>query len=64
LREWRSAEAKRLRVPAFVVMHDRTILAVARKRPGNPRELLGIDGIGAAKAEKFGEAILAICGKQ
>jgi len=61
LREWRAAEAKRLRVPAFVVMHDRTLLAVARKRPANPRELQGIDGIGPAKAEKFGEAILGLC---
>jgi ATP-dependent DNA helicase RecQ len=61
LREWRSAEAKRLRVPAFVVMHDRTLLMVARRRPANSRALLEIDGIGAAKAEKFGEAILGLC---
>ncbi len=61
LREWRAAEAKRLRVPAFVVMHDRTLLAVARKRPANPRQLMEIDGIGPAKAEKFGVAILGLC---
>jgi superfamily II DNA helicase RecQ len=61
LRAWRSAEAKRLRVPAFVVMHDKTLIAVARNRPLNSRALLEIDGIGAAKAEKFGEAILGMC---
>lgn len=63
LREWRAAEAKRLRVPAYVVLHDRTLHAVALARPANPRQLLEIDGIGPAKAEKFGAAILELCGK-
>ena len=62
LREWRAAEAKRLRVPAYVVMHDRTLNALAKARPGNPRQLLEIDGMGPAKVEKFGEAILGLCG--
>jgi ATP-dependent DNA helicase RecQ len=62
LREWRMAEAKRLRVPSFVVLHDRTLREVARVRPGNPNQLLAIDGIGSAKVEKFGAAILALCG--
>ncbi|MFZ0742890.1 MAG: ATP-dependent DNA helicase RecQ [Terracidiphilus sp.] len=63
LREWRAAEAKRLRVPAYVVLHDRTLTEVAHMRPRNPRDLLDIDGIGPAKVEKFGAAILAMCGK-
>ncbi len=62
LREWRATEAKRLRVPAYVVLHDRTLTALAQTRPGNPRELLEIDGMGPAKVEKFGEAILGLCG--
>ena len=61
LREWRAAEAKRLGVPAYVVMHDRTLTAVAQTRPRNPRELLEINGMGPAKVEKFGAAILGIC---
>jgi superfamily II DNA helicase RecQ len=62
LREWRAAEAKRLRVPAYVVMHDRTLLAVAQARPSAANELLQIEGIGPAKVERFGEAILRVCG--
>ncbi len=62
LKEWRTGEAKRLRVPAYCVMHDRTLTAVAYSRPTNPRQLLEIDGIGPAKVEKFGSAILKICG--
>ena len=62
LREWRAAEAKRLRVPAFMVMHERTLNAVAIARPANPRQLLEVDGMGPAKVEKFGAAILQVCG--
>jgi RecQ family ATP-dependent DNA helicase len=62
LKEWRAAEAKKLRVPAYCVLHDRTLYAVAHVRPENPRQLLEIDGIGPAKVEKFGAAILEVCG--
>jgi superfamily II DNA helicase RecQ len=62
LKEWRTGEAKRLRVPSFCILHDRTLTAVALARPTNPRQLLEIDGIGPSKVEKFGPAILEICG--
>jgi superfamily II DNA helicase RecQ len=61
IREWRAAEAKRLKVPAYVVLHDRTLTALAGARPQNPRELLSIDGMGPAKVERFGEDILKLC---
>jgi superfamily II DNA helicase RecQ len=60
---WRSAEAKRLKVPAYVVLHDRTVNVLATVRPRNPKELLGIDGIGPAKVERFGADLLRICGE-
>jgi superfamily II DNA helicase RecQ len=62
IKEWRAGEAKRLRVPAYVVLHDRTVTAIALTRPRNPKQLLEIDGIGPAKVEKFGAAILGLCG--
>ena len=61
LRGWRTAEAKRLGVPAYVVLHDRTLQAVAIARPASPAQLLAIDGVGPAKAERFGNAILRLC---
>jgi superfamily II DNA helicase RecQ len=62
LKEWRAVEAKRLGVPAYVVLHDRTLTALAQSRPTNPKQLLEISGMGPAKAERFGEAILGLCG--
>jgi len=61
LKEWRAAEAKRLGIPAYMVLHDRAVKALAQARPRNPNQLLEIDGIGPGKAERFGEAILDVC---
>jgi superfamily II DNA helicase RecQ len=62
IKEWRAAEAKRLGVPAYLVLHDRTLTAIAQTRPANPKQLLEISGMGPAKAEHFGEALLGLCG--
>jgi superfamily II DNA helicase RecQ len=64
LREWRAAEAKRLGVPVYLVLQNRTLEALAQERPANPRQLLEISGMGPAKVERFGEAILGLCGKR
>ena len=61
LRQWRTDEAKRLRVPPYVVLHDRTLTRIAAVRPVNPNQLLAIDGMGPTKVEKFGAAILELC---
>jgi RecQ family ATP-dependent DNA helicase len=61
LKEWRVAEAKRLGLPAYMVLPDRTLAAVAQTRPANPRQLLEISGMGPAKVERFGAAILELC---
>jgi ATP-dependent DNA helicase RecQ len=63
LREWRAAEAKRLGVPVYLVLQNRTLEALAQERPANPRQLLEINGMGPAKVARFGEAILGLCGK-
>jgi len=63
LKAWRAAEAERLKVPAYVVLHDRTLTALAAARPSTPNQLLAIDGIGAAKVERFGQELLRLCAK-
>jgi len=60
LREWRRAEAARRAVPAFVILHDRTLAAVAVARPATLSALAAIPGIGPAKLEAYGQAILEL----
>jgi RecQ family ATP-dependent DNA helicase len=61
LKQWRSSEAKRLGVPTFLILHEKTLRALAQVRPGTPNQLLAVNGFGPAKVEKFGEAILELC---
>ncbi|HVJ04091.1 MAG TPA: ATP-dependent DNA helicase RecQ [Candidatus Saccharimonadales bacterium] len=44
---------------AFRILHDATLLEVARLRPCSIRELLEIKGIGKIKAEEFGKELIA-----
>ncbi len=59
LRSWRREEAGRRGVPAYVVLHDRTLLAIASVRPRTLSRLGEISGIGPAKLEAYGDALLA-----
>ncbi|MFP5235224.1 MAG: RecQ family ATP-dependent DNA helicase [Acidobacteriota bacterium] len=61
LREWRTEEAKRARIPAFMILHDRTLEAIAQACPATPHALLQVEGVGTVKADRFGTAILSLC---
>ncbi len=60
LRTWRSERAREQGVPAYVILHDRTLLELATRRPCSTAELLDVPGIGQAKAERYGEALLTV----
>jgi DNA helicase-2/ATP-dependent DNA helicase PcrA len=60
LRAWRLAMAQERSVPAYVVFTDVTLVAVAERRPVTEAQLLDIPGIGPAKAELYGAALLAL----
>ncbi len=60
LRAWRMAEAKRKAVPAFRILTDRTLQAIAERRPQTTRELIELPGVGLAIAEKYGAQIFRI----
>ncbi|HEY3626891.1 MAG TPA: ATP-dependent DNA helicase RecQ [Terracidiphilus sp.] len=61
LKGWCAAEAKRLRLPPYFILNDRTLRRVAAVRPRTMNQLLAIDGLGPRKAEQFGEALLELC---
>jgi ATP-dependent DNA helicase RecQ len=58
LRAWRVGVAMERGVPAYVIFHDATLRAVARRRPATRDELGGIVGIGQAKLDAYAEALL------
>ncbi|QIK73285.1 ATP-dependent DNA helicase UvrD2 [Propioniciclava coleopterorum] len=60
LRAWRGEVAARSGLPAFVVLTDATLLAVAERRPGSRAELAAIAGIGARKLASYGDDVLAV----
>ena len=62
LRQWRSEKARASNVPAYVIMHDATIEAIARDHPRTVDDLLEIPGIGERKAARFGAEILKLVG--
>jgi len=47
-------------VPAFVVLQDVSLRAMAQHRPTDVAALLRIPGIGTTKAERYGERFLAV----
>ncbi len=46
LKGWRTTVAKKLGMPPFVVLHDRTLHAIAHARPTTPNQLQEIPGMG------------------
>lgn len=60
LRAWRLAEAKKHGVPAFRILTDRALHAIAAERPESTAELLAIPGVGIKIVEKYGARIFAI----
>ncbi len=60
LKAWRTDEAARRSVPAYVVFTDATLESVATELPADIRALVGIPGIGARKLEAYAVAVLAL----
>ena len=51
-------------VPPYVVFHDSTLRGIAEARPRTLAELSQIQGVGAAKLERYGAAMLAAVAAQ
>ena len=60
LRNWRGEKAREQGVPAYVILHDKTLLELAVQRPQSTTALLQVPGIGLAKAERYGAALIAL----
>jgi superfamily II DNA helicase RecQ len=59
LKRWRRERAQEEGRPAFVVFHDATLSAIAACKPASEAELRAVPGVGPAKIERYGAAVLA-----
>jgi ATP-dependent DNA helicase RecQ len=60
LREWRREEARSQGVPAYVILHDSTLAAIAQRAPRSVESLAEIAGIGQKRLERYGAALIAL----
>ena len=60
LRSWRGEQAKKQRVPAYVVLHNSHLEEISARKPETVHELGAIKGVGLRRAARYGEEILAL----
>jgi len=60
LKAWRTRIAKAQGLPAYVILHDSTLAAIAAQRPCSLDELGAISGIGQAKRARHGLDLLQL----
>jgi DNA topoisomerase-3 len=61
LRAWRLQESKQKRVPAFRVLTNRALVAIAEARPGSTASLRTVAGVGPKLMRVYGERIVEVC---
>ena len=60
LKAWRSQTARAAGMPAYVIVHDTTLAALAEAMPRNERELLAVPGVGPVKVDRYGVDVLRV----
>jgi DNA topoisomerase-3 len=61
LRAWRLQEAKRKGVPAFRVMTNRALVAIAEAHPRSSASLRAVTGVGPTLFSRYGSQLVALC---
>jgi ATP-dependent DNA helicase RecQ len=62
LRAWRREEAARQHLPPYFIFSNDTLAQIARMRPASLADLLGVEGVGQGKLERYGEAVIGVVG--
>ena len=58
--DWRREKYQQDNVPAYIILHQKTLLAIADLAPRTREELLCVKGLGKSKCDKYGDEILDI----
>lgn len=57
---WRRAKARELNVPAYFILHQKVLYAIADLKPATKEELVMVPGFGEIMFNKYGKDILEI----
>jgi ATP-dependent DNA helicase RecQ len=60
LKAWRAEVAREHNLPAYVILHDATLRAIAERQPRSWADLEGLPGLGQKKREAYGAAVLRV----
>ena len=60
LRQWRNERSKKEGVPPYIILNNKQLAEVCRRSPQSQYDLMKVEGIGKAKAEKYGADILKL----
>jgi DNA helicase II / ATP-dependent DNA helicase PcrA len=60
LRDWRRRAAEEAGMPPYIIFSDRTLVAIAAKRPGSASDLSSVAGVGPKKLELYAADLLEI----
>lgn len=60
LRTWRGRRARRDGLPPYLILNNREMAEVAMRRPGTLTALREVQGVGEAKAGRWGDELLAV----
>jgi ATP-dependent DNA helicase RecQ len=61
LRNWRTEQARPTKTPAFMILGDAVLRAIANSAPQNLSALHAISGMGPTKVDRYGADLIAIC---
>ena len=60
LRKLRKVIADEENIPPYVVFNDATLIEMAEQMPHTPGDMLGVNGVGTRKLERFGREFMAL----
>jgi ATP-dependent DNA helicase RecQ len=60
LKAWRAEVAREHNLPAYVIFHDATLAAIAKRAPQTLDDLQGISGMGVKKLEAYAQEVLRV----
>ena len=63
LRAWRLSEAKKKRVPAFRILTNRALVAIAEARPNSAEALGNVSGVGPKLLQTYSAQLVQLCAR-